>query len=272
MRQGGIAKLAIIGGACVALALPASAGAASIDLGISQQPSATIVNAGDTVTIKVTVSNAGGETYEQVFASLDSLKSHGKGADDPYLSVSASQGSCKDTSGPAYGYFYNVIVCELGALASGASAQITATVKINETAIHTASLLPNAYEGGFNDDNNGNNQAYSRITASTPPTISGSKKIKLKGIPAGCVPGDFTLKASTKTPGVKKMSAKLDLGFDAEGEGHEWRKVVRGARLVAKVPVSQITADTFDAVYTLKVKAKRGARGPLEAIVNFQLC
>jgi hypothetical protein len=179
---------------------------------------------------------------------------------------------CRDTSGSAYGYFYNVQVCELGSLASGASAQITAVVRVNESAIHTAALLPNPVEGGFNDGNNGNNQVSDRLTASVPPKLSGSKQLKLKGLPAGCVPGDFTLRASTKAPGVKKMFAKLDLGFDEEGEGHEWRKVTRSNRLVAKVPISQISPETFDQVFKLKVKAKRGARGPLEVTVFFTLC
>ena len=40
------------------------------------------------------------------------------------------------------------------------------------------------------------------------------------------------------------MRAGLYLGFDENGEGHEWQKVSNGSRLSAKVPVSQITPRT----------------------------
>jgi hypothetical protein len=252
--------------------LPASAEAVELDLAIRQEPSATIVKAGETVTLRVPVSNLGTRGYDQVYVSLDSLRSHGKGANNPFVSFSTSQGTCKDTSGAAYGNFYNVVVCELGALASGASAQITAVVRVNETAVHTAALLPNPVEGGFNDYNNVNNEASNKLTASTPPKLSGSKKLKFRGLPSGCASSDFTLRVSTKARGVKKLAAKLFLGFDEEGEGREWRKVVRGNRLVARVPVSQIVPEALETVYKLKVKAKRGALGPLQATVAFQLC
>jgi Domain of unknown function DUF11 len=261
---------ASLGGLVLALALPASA-LASNELTITQQPSASIVDPGDQVTIRVSVSNQGTEGYEGVFVSLSSLRGRGQGANNPYLTFSTSQGSCKDTSGPAYGYFYHHITCELGPLASGAGAQITAVVKVNETMNHFASLLPNAHSGGFNDDNNANNEAVNRISANIPPTVSGSKKLKLRGLPAGCASNDFTLRASTKVRGVKKMAAALFLGFGETGEGQEWQKVTRGQKLVAKVPVSKLTPE-LGAVYELKVKAKRGARGPLKATVSFQLC
>jgi hypothetical protein len=42
------------------------------------------------------------------------------------------------------------------------------------------------------------------VALNTPPAVSGSKAIKLRGLPTGCVPGNFTLRASTRAPGVKK--------------------------------------------------------------------
>lgn len=254
-----------------ALALPAGAHA-SIDLAISQVPSARVVDAGSPVTFKVTVSNQGTEAYEGgVYVNLFSLRGHGQGANNPYKSFSSSQGSCRDNTGEAYGYTYHNLICELGALATGASAQITAVVEVNESMNHFASLLPNAYEGGYQDADDSDNEAVDRVTASTPPIVSGSKKIKLKGLPAGCAPNDFTLRAVAMAKGVKKMAASLFLGFDEEGEGQELRKVRRGNRLTIKVPVSRLEPE-LGAVYKLKVKAKRGALGPLKATVAFQRC
>ena len=252
------------------LAVPASAQAAT-DLAITSNPSAKIVKAGEKVRFDVTVTNRGPEEFPGVFVNLFSLRGHGRGANNPYTSVSPSQGTCKDDSGSAYGYYYYSWVCELGPLAAGASARIAAVVTVNESMNHIAALLPNAYEGGFNDGDNSNNEAVDRISASIPPTVTGSKAIKLKGLPTGCVTGDFTLRASTKAKGVKKMSASMDLGFDEEGVGQFWQKVVRGNHLVAKVPASRL-APELGASYKLHVKAKKGGGRKLEALILLQRC
>jgi hypothetical protein len=262
--------IAIFTVAAAALAVPAAA-SASNELAISAVPSATVVTAGQSVTVKVTVTNRGTEAYEGVFVNLSSLRGHGQGANNPYQSVSPSQGACRDTSGPAYGFYYYNWVCELGPLASGASAQITAVVQVNESMNHFASLLPNAYEGGFQDDDDSNNEAVDRISASSPPVLSGSKQLKLTGLPVGCASRDFTLRATTSVKGVKKMAAIMFLGFSPEGEGQEWQKVTRGNHLVAKVPVSRLVPE-LGATYKLKVKAKRGGAKPLKVTVTFQLC
>jgi hypothetical protein len=102
--------------------------------------------------------------------------------------------------------------------------------------------------------------------------VTGSKKVKLTGLPAGCSTGDFTIHAVTKVKGVKKMSASLELGtYTPEGELQVWEKVVRGSRLTAKVPASRLPP-VLGVSYELKVKAKRGAAGPLKLSVTFQPC
>jgi len=260
----------VVAGLVVALALP-SVAKASEDLAITQVPSAHVVDVGKTVDLKITVANQGTNADEGVFVSLSSLRGHGQGANNPYLSYSSSQGKCIDTSGEAYGYYYYVLVCELGPLAAGASAQISATARVNESMNHFATLLPNAYEGGYYDGDNSNNAATDRIDASSPPTLTGSKKIKLRGLPAGCASQDFTLRAVGKVRGVKKMSASLFLGFDDEGDGQEWHKVATGNRLVAKVPVSRLTPELNES-YELNVKAKLGGGRHLKETVTFQAC
>jgi Domain of unknown function DUF11 len=253
-----------------ALALP-SAAQASQDLAITQVPSAHVVEVGKTVDLRVTIANQGTGAVEAVFVNLYSLRGHGQGANNPYVSYTPSQGKCVDNSGPAYGYYYYGVVCELGPLAPGASAQIVGVVTVNESMNHFAALLPNATEGGYTDGNNSNNEAIDRIDASSPPTLTGSKKIKLRGLPTGCATQDFTLRAVGNVRGVKKMSASLYMGLDEEGVGHDWHKVATGSHLVAKVPVSRLTPE-LNASYELKVKAKLGGGRHLTATVTFQAC
>jgi hypothetical protein len=260
----------VVIGLLVALALP-SVAQASEDLAISQVPSAHVVDAGKTVDLKITITNRGTNADEGVYVNLSSLRGHGQGANNPYQSYSPSQGSCKDNSGPAYGYYYYDLICELGPLAAGASGQIDAVVTVNESMNHFASLLPNAYEGGYYDGDNSNNEAIDRINASSPPTVTGSKKIKLRGLPAGCASKDFTLRAVGNVRGVKKMSVSLFLGFDDEGEGQEWHKRATGNHLVGTVPVSRLTPE-LNASYELNVKAKLGGGRHLKTTVTFQAC
>lgn len=252
------------------LAVPAGA-QASFDLAISQTPSAHVVAPGGTVKISATVKNVGTEAAPEVDAELDSLAAHGAGANNPYQSFTVSQGNCTIETGQAFGFTYHFLVCKLGELAPGASAQIEATVQINQTAVHSAVLLGGGGVGVLTDDNFNDNTASDRITANAPPVVTGSKKIKLKGLPKGCASGDFTLTASSKAKGVKKMRVSLFLGFDDEGVGGEFQKTVRGHRIVAKIPVSRISFE-LGKVYTVKIKAKRGSAGALLKTVSFEIC
>ncbi|MBA3865036.1 MAG: DUF11 domain-containing protein [Solirubrobacterales bacterium] len=250
------------------LVLPAAAQASSYDLAISETQSATVIEKGGLVTFTADVVNQGTRA-ENVYVELSSLGGHGRGADDPYLSFSTSQGTCSDQSGPAYGTVYNLIVCELGPLAPGARAQITAVVKANQSAHYFAYLLPNANEGGYQDADNSDNVVFSRVTASTPPLISGSPKIKLSGLPKGCATGDFTFTAVAKIDGVKKVSASLF--YYAEGEGESWKKTANGSRLTAKVDSSRLSNE-LGLSYELMIKAKLGGGRHFSKSATFELC
>jgi Domain of unknown function DUF11 len=249
------------------VASPGSAQAAP-DLAISQTQSASVVSKGAQVTFDAVIRNVGTETYPAVFAEMSSLGGHGSGADDPYVSASTTQGVCTIKSGSAYGYVYHFVVCELGSLAPGASVHITATVQANQSANYFANLLPNAYEGGYQDNDNSNNAASGRVTVSIPPTITGSKKIKLTGLPAGCATGDFTFRATAKVAGVKKMKASI---FFPGPEGGSWAKTATGATLKGTIPVSRLS-DELGLFYKLKIKAKRGGGKHLTKVVEFQPC
>lgn len=250
------------------LAMPGVARGA-FDLSIRQTESATVVNKGGLVNFTVDVANVGTVNDEGVFAELGSLAAFGRGADTPFQSFSTSQGICADRSAAAFGTVYHFIVCELGPLAPGASAHITATAKVNQTAVFSSHLLPNAFEGGFVDSNESNNHDGARVTASAPPVLTGSPKIKVTGLPKGCASGDFTFTAVAKVSGVKKMKAVL-FYWDGE-EGVTWTRIAKGKRLKAKVPVSRLPND-LGKTYKLKIKAKRGGGKRLTKVVEFEVC
>ncbi len=253
----------------VALALPGVARGA-FDLSISQTESAHVVDKGGLVTFTVDVTNVGTVNDEAAFAELGSLAAHARGADTPFQSFSTSQGTCTDQSGPAFGTVYHFIVCELGALAPGASAHITATAKVNQSAVFSSYLLPNAFEGGYLDSDNSNNFDGARVTASTPPVIAGSRKIKVTGLPTGCAPGNFTFRAVANDRSVKKIKAAL-FYWDG-GNGVTWTRRTNGNRLKAVVPVAKLE-NQLGKIYKLKIKAKRsGGKPPLITTVSFELC
>jgi hypothetical protein len=251
-----------------AMALPAVAHA-SYDLAISQTQSATVIDKGGLVTFNAEVKNKGTVDAENVYVELSSLGGHGRGADDPYQSFSTSQGTCTDKSGAAFGTVYHLIVCELGPLAVGASAKITAVVKANQSAHYFAYLLPTPYEGGYQDGDNSDNAVFARVTASTPPVVTGSKKIKITGLPKGCASADFTLRAVAKISGVKKMKASLF--YFVNGDGVTFQKVASGDHLTTKVPVSKLSNE-LGLFYKLVIKAKQGGGRHLTTTVTFQPC
>jgi hypothetical protein len=262
-------KLVVVTAASIAaLALPAAAHA-SYDIAVSQTQSATVIEKGGLVTFTAEVKNQGTAVAENVYVEMSSLGGHGLGADDPYQSFSTSQGTCADRSGAAYGTVYHLIVCELGPLAPGAGARITAVVRANQSAHYFAYLLPTPYEGGYQDDDNSDNAASARVTVSTPPTLTGSKKIKVTGLPKGCAPGDFTLRAVANVSGVKKMKASLF--YLVDGEGKTFQKSANGDHLSAKVPVS-LLSNELGLFYKLVIKAKRGGGKHLTTTVTFQPC
>jgi hypothetical protein len=250
------------------LAVPAAADAAQ-DLGIAEAASANVVKGGGTVTFAVTVSNSAADPYEEeAIVDLFSLSAYAQPANNPYVSFSSTQGSCEITPVGQY----QQLICRLGPLAPGASARITADVTVNQSMTHIAALLPTSLEGTLVDANNANNEASAQVIASVPPTLTGSSKLKLPGLPQGCVSGNFKLKVRAAAANVKKLTAVLFLGFDASGEGHEWRRAASGSRLSATVPASQIEAGVVGQVYKLKIKARRKGAPPLKRTVEFQLC
>ncbi len=267
----GRSTLVILAALAAWLAAGPQTAQASFDLGVSQSVSAHVVKPGQTVTIEATVENRGTEAtseFGEAIIELGSLGGFGEPANDPYQSFSSSQGSCfKEAIDP-----YQGVICQLGRLEAGASAHVRAMVQVNQTMNHNATLLPNIHEGGYQDADNTNNQATDRITLDVPPVVTGSSRVRLPVLPQSCVNGDFPLKVIAKAPGVKKVTAVLELGADAEGYVHEWRRTSRGSRLSATVPASRIVDRRLGVIHKLQIKARRGGAGPLKRTVEFQFC
>ena len=204
---------AVLVAAAAWLAIPAAAQAAGNDLGVTQTISATKAKPGGTIDVTSKVTNVGTQPVAQAYVELATLK--GKilvfAANDPYTAFSSSQGSCSDNA--EQGITTQALVCSLGALAPGQSAQIHATIRVGESAVQSTTLLPGPGGNEYNDDQKSNDAQNQPFYLDVPPKVRGSKQLRLIGLPRGCVAGDFTLTVISKVPGTKKMKIKADIGF-----------------------------------------------------------
>jgi hypothetical protein len=246
----------------------ATAHAAVDDVAVSQTASSAVVKQGETVTITVTVDNRGTVASSGVGVGMAGLGGGDKVTNNPYQSFSATQGSCTDESAHGVAQLF----CKVGSLAVGASVRIAVVVKMEETMNHSVAL-ESEFGGEYADANIPNDSSFMRVAASVPPVVSGSKKIKLSGLPEGCAGGDFPLKVAVAAHGVKKISASLFLGFGPEGGGGEWQRTAHGSRLETTVPASQVEpGPILDAVHKLKIKVRLKSGVRLKRTVEFQLC
>jgi hypothetical protein len=250
--------------AAAALAFPAAA-SASFDVAISQTESADPVQRGAPVTYTTTMVNEGTETFRGLGLDLFSVAPGKDSAvPNPYLSVSATQGACViEPAGD-----YQQVLCSLGSLAPGASLQVTAVAEANVSMDHVAGLL--ACDFGpdscvaFSDQDPSDDDARERTTVIVPPKLEGSRKVKLNGLPDGCVRGDVVVKVRVKSSAVKGIKAKL-LGKDVrERLGRSNRK-----RLRFTVPGSELE-QAF--LYDLNVNVIRKGKPGLKRTVELQAC
>jgi hypothetical protein len=255
------------------LALPASARAFT-DISVSQTPSARVVKPGGLVTFNIEVRNTGDtpDPYGGVYVELASFSDYAHAADAPYRSFSTTRGTCSDDSSVGYGMLYHYVDCSLGTMAPGETAEIRATVQVNQSMNHSTVLMPTASGGEYSDDQNSNNASGQRIAADFPPAVSISRKLKLRGVPDGCVSGDFTIRVTARGTFVKKVMASVFLGFDEFGDGIDFRKQQRGTHLVARIPASKIFDPPLAQKYKLHVKAKRGGHKPYAGLIAFTVC
>jgi len=260
------------------LATPTAVQAAANDIGVTQALSATKAKPGGTIEITSIVTNLGTQPVSEAFVELATVirKNLVLGANDPYVSFSSSQGSCENKSGETFGTTtLQVLLCSLGSLAPGQTARIQASIRVNESAVHATTLVPKPGEFEYSDEVKSNDSRTQPFYLDVPPTVSGSKRLKLIGLPKGCVTGDFTLTAKSKVSGARKMKINLDLGFDKNGRQLLLNKEVKGPKITMKVPASraefQIDEGAFPS-YTVVVKTKLGAGHALKTTIKFKRC
>jgi hypothetical protein len=238
-------------------------------VGVSQVASADVVPAGGTVTYTVTVRNEGepSEIDEHTAIDLPNFEVDGHGAvPNPYVSITPSQGVCLIGQ---IGQYHDA-QCDLGVLGPAATVEIVAVVQVNESMDHVAAFIDPGCFGlglrgscGYADADYSDNRSQVRTIASSPPVLSGSKKIKIKGLPDGCASQDFTIKARAKGD-VKKISAELVSAKQNEGF-HEKLAKKNGNKLAATVPVGDLKPAFF---YEIRVASQPGGK----AIATFQRC
>jgi Domain of unknown function DUF11 len=245
-----VAAVAIIG-----LALAPSA---SADLVVTQTASPKPVKKGELVTVTVTVTNPGPRPVDSETAQVEMFPLRGsshEAADNPYESVTASSGTCALNPTGAY----HVADCFLGEFAVGATAQIVAVLRVNESMTHSVGpKVGTPTELG--------------IAASTPPLVTGASRLRLAGLPTGCVAGDFRLTVTANARNVREVVATLNLGYNDVGDGVTWRRAANGRRLTATVPASGIFEPRMGRVYRLRIRASRRGGPALRRTVAFELC
>ena len=195
--------------AVATLAFPATA-AASLDVAIAHTESADPVHKGTLVTYTTTVTNQGTETFEGTGLDLFGLGAgNSQAVPNPYRSATPSQGSCViEPAGD-----YQQALCELGSIAPGASARVVSVVEANVSTDNVAGLLicdfgPLSCQA-FSDADPSDDEAHERTTVIVPPVLAGSPKLKLKGLPDGCLAADTRIRAKAKISKVKEIKAKL---------------------------------------------------------------
>jgi hypothetical protein len=255
MKRSGHALVTQVALAIAALALSAVA-QADFRVVLGQKESADPVKPGDLETYSVSVRNVGSDTLFPDFTVelAGFTPQSARAVNNPYRSVTPSQGGCEitntDTTNPGeHGYKWTD--CRLGSLAPGRTATIKAVVEMNESMDHWVDVLYGGAQYNF--------PVFETTTVSTPATLSGSTKIRVKGLPDGCVKDEFELKVRAKTSGVKKMVAAL------EGDKLE---VVKAKKLNLDVPASDLEAGFHE----LKLSAKRERGAKLKTTVTFQRC
>jgi Domain of unknown function DUF11 len=227
---------------------------ASFDVSFSQTDSPDPVLAGDRLTYTITVTNQGTETFDPVDVDIYSLEVGGAhGVPNPNLSVTPSQGTCAEGSAVTY----QEQICTLGPLPPGASAEIVNVVHANVSMDHVAGLINP-------DDDPSDDVAQERTTVIVPPKVAGSPKVKLKGLPDGCLAADTQITATAKIGKVKEIKAKLIGRNVSERLGR-----AAGNKLGFVLDADQLEQARF---YELNVNVTRKGKPGIKRSVEFQRC
>ncbi len=259
--RSGVAVLTALAVAVLGTAAPASAGFGEEgfpDLQVSLDGPPGPIPKGQTADYTAVVTNVGdGPAFPEDEVGLYSYRVSGeRPVDNPFVAATVSTGApCRIERFPTRFGDYHSAVCSVGGLAAGESARIDARVQVNESMDMTA----------------GADKVTTLVDA--PPEVSGSKKIKLRGLPDSCARSSFTLKAKAKR--AKKVVATLvgPLNVDGKPLAGEFAKhrrlgTAKGAKLKAEVDVDKLDL----AYYEIKLAAKYDGKPKQKASVLFQRC
>jgi hypothetical protein len=242
------------------LAVPAGASAA---LTFSNVPSAPEVRSGEAVTFTMTVGNTGPDAEQVDIGTIELRMGGQKSVNNPVESVSSPNGSC--SVDPVDSFGYHGATCQLNVPARG-TAQITEIVRVNESMDNFAGVLDSrgAIVGPADT---------ARVQAIYPPRfLVSSNKIKVKGLPDGCVDRDFQVIITAK--GAKKITAGLAGPYDEWhqrlfGSGFSQKIAAEsGKKLELDVPLGRERAGFYD----LKLASKYRNAPKQKTEINIQRC
>jgi hypothetical protein len=250
------------------LASLALAGSAAAAVTVSQVESADPVEEGGQVTYTMTVANSGAAVEGIVLDVVATKPTDASPVENPYLSLTASQGSCALGAGSFTGGR-----CSLGTLGAGAGATVTAVVEANFSMRNVATLAACDSTGEFCFPVDGGTSSE-ETTVTHPPSLAGSKKIKIKGLPAACASSTFKAKAKVKAPSVRSVTASISGPrdeFDDALDGFEPPQRLgkkKGRKLKAKVKAGTLP----DGYYELTFLAQRKGKPNLKRTATFGVC
>ena len=250
-------------------AIPALLGAppAGATITVTQTGPAGAVEQGATVTYQATVANSAGAPTEPDLRTHVALSRPTSDApvDDQYLTFSTSQGSCQMQA--------KAVECQLGALAGGATVQLSATIEANQSFAQKVTAYRCTAPPAC-DFTTELGTSVETTQVNYPPELSGSKKISIKGLPPGCADASFKVKAKAKAKRVSRMYGYLS-GPTTEfgttlptGQVHGRIAKSTGSKLKLK-----LKADKLDpGFYELKLTAKPKHGKTLTRKASFQVC
>jgi hypothetical protein len=236
---------------------------------VTQFDSADPVAEGLGVTYTMTVTNTTSFTEELWLGTLVTKIDSDASVANPYLSIEATQGSCAVDPPDSYGY--TGASCALGPVAGGASVQVRGAVQANFSMRHLATVFNCDPSVGFCPPFFTSGEP---TTVTHAPSLSGSNKIRVRGLPEGCATADFKAKAKAKAPGVRSVTATLsgprnEFGSPLEGSGFSDRIAKKqGRRVTANVPAARLR----DGFWDLTFLALRKGAPNLKRTATFQAC
>jgi hypothetical protein len=258
--RGGIWFVLVAVGTLVA---PATASAALTFV----QSAPTEARSGDTIQLTMTVGNTGPGAEQFEVGTLEVRSTGDKAVQNPVQSVTTddSNGTCsKDPVNPPFNY--HGVTCQLN-LAPGESAQIVEMVTLNESMTNLAAVLDS--NGAFSSPGDS-----ATVWAIYPPRfLESSNKIKVKGLPDGCV-GDRDPTVTVTAKGAKKITASLAGPYDEWhgrlfGSGFSGKiGSEKGKKLKLEVPLARERAGFYD----LKLAAKYDNKPKQKTEISIQRC